>query len=163
QLFREAAKRGDRPALKRRSGKEWETISWKAYYTASHRVGNGLVKLGIAPGDRVAILSNSRVEWCYCDMAVSCLAACVVPIYQSVKDDEVHYIMSDSAARFLFVEDLDQLKKAQLARKRGLPGLEKIIIFDATDTEKTKKADVSMELTITLDELLELGEGADPA
>ena len=161
QLFREAAKRGDRPALKRRMGPSWEVISWKAYRVAAHRVANGLIKLGLAPGERVAILSNSRVEWCFCDMAVSCLAACVVPIYQNVKDDEGHYILSDSAARFVFVEDLDQVKKTQLARKRGLPGLEKIIVFDATDTEKTKRADVSFELVLTFDELLEKGEGVD--
>ncbi|MEZ0228763.1 MAG: long-chain fatty acid--CoA ligase [Planctomycetota bacterium] len=161
QLFREAAKRGDRPALKRRNGKEWETISWKGYYQAATRIANGLIKLGIQPGDRVGIMSNSRVEWCYADMAISGLASVVVPIYQSVRDDEAHYIMADSAARFLFVEDLDQLKKAQLARKRGLPGLEKIVVFDTTDTEKTKKADVSFEIALTLDELIEKGDGGD--
>jgi len=163
QLFREAAKRGDRPALKRRSGKEWETLSWKTYRTAAHRVANGLLKMGIEKGERVAILSNSRVEWCFCDMAVSGLAACVVPIYQSVKDDEVHYILQDSGARYIFVEDLDQLKKTQLAKKRGgLQALEKIFIFDSTDTEKTKKADVSFDGAMTFDELLEKGEGVDP-
>lgn len=162
-LFREAAKRGDRAALKRKNGKEWETITWKAYYQAAQRVANGLLKLGIAIGDRVGIMSNSRVEWCYCDMAISGLASVVVPIYQSVKDDEAHYVLADSAARFLFVEDLDQLKKAHLARKRGLPGLEKIVVFDAADTEKTKKADSSFEMTLTFDELLEKGEGMDGA
>src|SRR5438045_1706371 len=86
QLFREAARRGDRAALKRRSGAGWETISWKAYREAAHRVANGLIKLGIQKGDRVAILSNSRVEWVYCDMAVSGLSAVIVPIYQSVRD-----------------------------------------------------------------------------
>jgi long-chain acyl-CoA synthetase len=161
QLFREAAKRGDRAALRRRMGTEWETISWKAYRHACLRVANGLLRLGLEKGERVAVLSNSRVEWCFCDLAVSGLAAVIVPIYQNVKDDEVHYILSDSAARFIFVEDLEQLKKTQLARKRGLPSLEKIVVFDATDTEKTKRADVSFENTLTLDELLEKGEGMD--
>src|SRR5262245_59762568 len=64
-----AARWGDKVALKRKlSPGRWEEISWRAYREISRKVGLGLIALGLAPGERVGILSNSRVEWVYADM-----------------------------------------------------------------------------------------------
>jgi long-chain acyl-CoA synthetase len=167
-IFRETAKLGDKPALRRKVGDTWQDISWKGYRAAAHRVANGLLKLGLEPGERVAIISQSRVEWVFTDLAVTGSAAIVVPIYQSVRDDEVGYILHDSGARYVFVEDLDQWKKVLLARRRpefgGLPKLDKAIIFDTQDTERTRRADAPFEnFVLTFDELIEKGEGTDPS
>src|SRR5690349_17584889 len=90
-LFKDVvARQGDRPALRRKLAPgKWEDIGWRAYRESARKTGLGLVSLGLKTGDRVAILSNSRVEWVYADLGILGVAGVAVPIYQSVKEDEV--------------------------------------------------------------------------
>ena len=101
----------------------------------------GLLELGVAPGDRVAILSENRPEWAIADYA--CLAArCTdVPIYPTLPAKQAEYILRDSAAVAVLVSTPAQLEKLLAIRER-LPALRHIIAFDA-DGAARGRADVS--------------------
>ena len=86
----------------------------------------GLMDLGIAKGDKVAILANTRPEWTYFDFAALTAGATVVPIYQTNSPDECRYVLENSDARAVIVEDDEQLEKIRTVRAR-CPQLEHVI------------------------------------
>ena len=168
-LAHAAQRRGEKLALRRKTGAgTWEDITWARYRETARQLGLGLMSLGLKAGDRVAILANSRVEWVYADMAVLGAGGVAVPIYQNVREDEAGYIIHDAGARFVFVEDLDQLQKIAKARALpecgGLAGLERAVCFDLADTKKTKRADISLAdgFVLSLAEVLEKGKAEAP-
>jgi long-chain acyl-CoA synthetase len=119
-----------RPALRHRVGTEWEITSWAEYGQTVDRVGAGLVALGVAPDDRVGILSSNRLEWHMGDLATMFTRAVTVPVYPTSSADQVTYMLDHSEARVCFVEGREQLAKV-LELRDALPHLERVITFDA--------------------------------
>lgn len=88
----------------------------------------GLKAVGVAPGDRVAILSSTRYEWTLADLAILSIGAVTVPIYPSSTPDQVAYILENSGATAVFLEDRSQLAKVTGARRR-LKALKTLILI----------------------------------
>ena len=116
-------------ALRRKRNGRWESIRHEELARRVHAVYAALRGLGLAGGDRVAILSENRPEWAITDYA--CLAArCTdVPVYPTLPANQVSYILRDSGCRVLFCSNREQLDKVRSIRHE-LPGLEHIIVFD---------------------------------
>ncbi len=95
---------------------EWISHTWKDLRKMVDETAAALAKEGVERGDRVAILANSRMEWCVVDLANFTLGAVTVPVYQSNLPDEVEYILDHSGAKIVFVEDGEQLSKVQQIR-----------------------------------------------
>ena len=89
----------------------------------------GLEGVGVEPGDRVAILSNSRPEWTIIDLATLTTGAVSVPVYATLPSGQVGYILADSGARVVVVEDESQAAKVREERHR-LPKFETMIVID---------------------------------
>ncbi len=100
-----------RPALRRVVEEEWQALTWREWFHASERVAAGLVTLGVEPGDRVALLSETRAEWLICDVAIMMAGAVTVPVYPSLSADLTHQILQDSGARVAIAGDPSQLDK----------------------------------------------------
>jgi long-chain acyl-CoA synthetase len=83
----------------------------------------------IAPGDRVAIMSESRPEWVFCDLAILLAGGITVPIYPTLSAAQARYILQDCGARVLIVSDAAQAAKAQEVRHL-LPALELVVVID---------------------------------
>ncbi|MEA2143697.1 MAG: long-chain acyl-CoA synthetase [Solirubrobacteraceae bacterium] len=147
-----ARKFGDTPALMHKVGDEWNRVSYTDFGKAIAQTGLGLIDLGIEPGDKVAILSNSRPEWVYANFAILASGAASVAIYQTNSPEECHYVLSHSEAKAVFVEDESQLAKIREVEK-DLPELEHIVIFDAAGADTGD--------ALTLDELRERGAARD--
>jgi long-chain acyl-CoA synthetase len=130
----------------------WKAYTWGEYGARAKAVGMGLIALGLMPGDRVAILSDNNKEWLFCDLGVLCAAGISTGIYPTDSPAQVEYLVSDCNARFLFVEDEEQLDKILAVRERT-PGLQKIIVFDMEGLRDLKDPQV-----MPLDELYALGE-----
>ena len=105
----------------------------------------GLMDLGIEKGDKVAILSNTRPEWTYFDFAALSAGATVVPIYQTNSPEECQYVLENSDAVAVVVEDDEQLEKIRRVRDR-CPKLEHVIRMTGSSGD-----------TISLAELAERG------
>jgi long-chain acyl-CoA synthetase len=120
----------DRPvALRHKQGERWLPISYAELLERVHAVSAGLLDLGIAPGDRVALLSENRPEWAITDYA--CLAArCAdVPVYPSLPAKQIEYILRDAGAVAVCVSTRIQLDKI-LEIRGSLPQLRQVIAFD---------------------------------
>jgi long-chain acyl-CoA synthetase len=94
----------------------------------------GLIDLGIEKGDKVAILSNTRAEWTYFDFAALTAGATVVPIYQTNSAEECHYVLENSDARAVIVEDDEQMAKVREVRDR-CPMLEHVIRIEGDSSD----------------------------
>jgi len=138
----------DRLAVEKKQDGRWESATWTQYYDRSRAVGLGLTALGVEKGDRVALLSENRLEWLYTDMGTLGIGACLVPIYTTLTADEVAYIVDNAAAKILVVEDLVQVEKA-LAAANQCPALKTIVAMDA--------GDASDDRLISFSRLMEMG------
>ncbi|HJQ26539.1 MAG TPA: long-chain fatty acid--CoA ligase [Blastocatellia bacterium] len=109
-------------------GDAWQSLSFGEVARRVREVALGLVRHGIRRGDRVAIWSENRPEWNIADLATLAVGAVDVPIYTTQSLDQVEYILSDSAARAIFVSApfLDKV----LELKPRLASLEHIFVFD---------------------------------
>lgn len=130
QVFENRAKKyGSRIAIEKKLKGKWESSSWEDYYKRAAYVGLALYDMGLKKGDKVSLLSENRLEWLYTDMGVLGAGGCIVPIYPTLIDEEVEYIVSHSESKFMVVENNQQLQKGLYTAKR-YPGLQKIIVVD---------------------------------
>ncbi len=125
-----AAKYGSAPAVMfKGSSGDWETRSFTEVAETVRTLSLGLMDLGVAKGDKVSILGNTRPEWTYADFAALTAGAVVVPIYQTNSPDECHYVLENSDSKVVIVEDAEQLAKVQSVRAR-LPELEHVVLIE---------------------------------
>ncbi len=129
-LFPEAVrKHGPKRAVfyKSDSG-EWVSKTYTEVGEIVRKLSLGLIELGIEKGDKVAILSNTRPEWTYFDFAALSAGATVVPIYQTNSPEECQYVLENSDAVAVIVEDDEQLEKIRRVRDQ-CPKLEHVILM----------------------------------
>src|SRR6266540_3635588 len=89
-------------------------IGWFTWAEAERRVtaiAAGLIGLGVAPEDRVAILCSTRVEWILADFGVMCAGAATTAIYPTTEPDEAVFIVRDSGSTVLIAENAEQTAK----------------------------------------------------
>jgi long-chain acyl-CoA synthetase len=143
-----AERHADLPAVtyKDESG-QWVSKTYSEVGDIVRRLALGLIELGIEKGDKVSILANTRPEWTYFDFAALSVGATVVPIYQTNSPDECQYVLENSDAKAVIVEDDEQLAKIEAVRER-LPKLEQVIRMEGSGGG-----------AISMDELIEAGSG----
>ncbi len=97
-------------------------------------------------GDRVAILSENRLEWALTDLAALCLGAVDVPIYPTVLADTIEYILKDCEPVAVFVSNAEQAAKIKEIRSQ-IPFVRDVITYD----------DVHMPDMMSLSKLMQIG------
>jgi long-chain acyl-CoA synthetase len=102
---------GDKLAFKYKAAGAWVDVSWRQVDAEVREVASGLMSLGVAPGDRVCVLAQTRYEWMLADVGGLLAGAAVVPIYPSSTPDQCAYIVADCGARVVIAEDAAQLEK----------------------------------------------------
>jgi long-chain acyl-CoA synthetase len=102
--------------------------STEAFVERVRAIGLALEDMGMEPGDRVAIMSETRQEWVLTDMGIVTARLVTVPIYPTISGQQARFILQDSGARGLFVSDATQAEKI-LAVRHLLPELEFIAVF----------------------------------
>jgi long-chain acyl-CoA synthetase len=108
----------------------WHSFSSQQMIEHAHHTALGLYSLGIRKGDRVALLSDSRVEWVLADQGCIFAGAITVPVYPTLTPPQVSYILQDSGARLLFIstrEKYDEIKSVLLE----CAAIEYVVLFDA--------------------------------
>jgi long-chain acyl-CoA synthetase len=103
--------------------------STREWFDSLRDLALGLESLGLAAGDRVVIMSESRPEWLIADLAILTLGAVTVPVYSTLAAGQARYIVHDAGARVAFVSTAEQLDKLQSVRHQ-LPALEAVVVFD---------------------------------
>ncbi len=129
QFEQRVSESGDAVALRYHADGAWQDVSFAEWLRTSTLLAAGLVHLGVETGDRVAILSSTRIEWVYADQAVLLSGGVVVPVYETMRPRQARIIIDDSGASVVFVEDPVQLEKL-LRVLPELPHVRWVIYFD---------------------------------
>jgi long-chain acyl-CoA synthetase len=94
----------DRPLAAVREGDGFADVTAGDFYARVRSLAKGLMASGVEPGDRVALMSHTRLEWMQLDYAILATGAVTVPIYETSSTEQVEWILSDSGARLAVVE-----------------------------------------------------------
>ena len=124
-----AQRHGDRPALRFKVDGEWREQSYSDLAEEAHDLALGLVDLGIAPGERVCVLANTKREWTTVSLATWSAGAVVVPIYPTNSPEECEWVAGNSGATAVVCEDEAQLDKIRAVGER-LPDLQTRVLVD---------------------------------
>jgi len=135
---------GDRPAHQFKQSADWKTITWREVGDVVREVALGLLALGRGKGDAVALLSTSRAEWVQADFAIFSAGCVTVPVYPTYPPDLIAYVVNDSGAKTIIVEDPGQLSKVLEARDKT-PGLEQIVVITGYDAPQPPKMIMTWE------------------
>jgi long-chain acyl-CoA synthetase len=106
----------------------WHAVSSRQYYSYVVATAQALKQWGLRKGDRVAILSENRLEWMIADFACVTSGIIDVPIYTTLTAEQTSYLLQNSGARVIFVSSIEQLRKVQSIQSRT--NLEKIVVMD---------------------------------
>ena len=125
-FFRQAAKYGDRPFLHfRKATGPWQAASWSDMRRDILAIASALIDSGVKPGETVVIISENRLEWIYCDLAIQAVGGITVPIYPNMSPEAAQFVAADSAATFAIAGD------SKLAAKLPVQGrLRKLVLID---------------------------------
>ncbi len=147
------AKHKKEDALRYKKDNAWHSISSEEWLRRARHIALGLHELGIAHGDRVALLSGNRAEWFLVDSALQILGAVNVPLYANLMPSQISYIVNDSEAKAFVVAGSDQHKKVAEIRNE-LTTVEHFVKLDKSaelegvmleDVEKKGKAKAAAE------------------
>lgn len=104
--------KGDYDFLNGKVWGKWNKISNTEFQNQINLVSNSLINLGIRKGSRVAIMSSNRIEWNICDFAIMQLGAYQIPLYPTLGENDIKFILNDAEISILFVADKVLFEKA---------------------------------------------------
>jgi len=111
----------------------WEKISTKHFVDQGNKLSRGLLQLGIAPGDKIGLVStNNRTEWCIADLGISQLGVVTVPVYPTISVEDYIYIFNNAEIKYCFVSDKDLYEKLMQV-KPEVPSLVGVFTFDEVE------------------------------
>ncbi|WP_234195581.1 AMP-dependent synthetase/ligase [Pseudacidovorax sp. NFM-22] len=127
-----ARERGDQVALREKDRGIWRARTWADYHRQARRFALGLMRLGLARGDRIVIAAEGVPEWFYADLGAQMLGVQVVGIYPTNPWPELQYIARHCKARLAITGDQEQTDKVLDAQAQGdgLPELQHLFCVD---------------------------------
>jgi long-chain acyl-CoA synthetase len=140
---------GERPAQRYKRDEAWQDLNYAELRDIIREIALGLVTLGVRPGDRVCVLSETRPEWVQVEFGIAAAGAVVVPIYPSSSSEECEWVIGDSGAVAVIFENAAQLAKVEHIRAR-LPEFRHAIVVDPVGAE-----------AVSLDQLRVWGRAGD--
>ncbi len=110
----------------------WTGISTQKFIDIVNETSRGLISLGIQPKDKIAVVSNNRVEWNIMDIAIQQVGAIVVPVYPNISANDYKYIFNDAEIRLCTVGS-KELYDTINSLKAEIPSLKNLYSFDEID------------------------------
>jgi long-chain acyl-CoA synthetase len=114
-------------------GAGWKSLTWRETEERVRAIALGLLSLGLAPEDRCAILSSTRIEWVLADYGILCAGGATTTIYPSSPPEDCAFILSDSGSAVCFAENDEQVAKLAACRAQ-LPALRRVVVLDGRAT-----------------------------
>ncbi|MEW2922430.1 long-chain fatty acid--CoA ligase [Muricauda sp. ANG21] len=117
-------------ALVTKKDGQWVATSTKEYLDKANAVSRGLLRMGVQPNDKIAVISmTNRTEWNIVDIGILQLGAQNVPIYPTISEDDYEYILNHSEAKYCFVSCEEVMEKV-LSISSNLKKLNEVYSFD---------------------------------
>jgi long-chain acyl-CoA synthetase len=114
--------------LMRHGPGQWYPVSHGTVRERTRRIALGLAELGVGRGDRVAIISENRLEWALADWACLTSGVTDVPIYATLPAEQIPYLLTDSGSVAIFASASQAAKIASI--RSQAPALRHLIVFD---------------------------------
>ncbi|WP_299390389.1 long-chain fatty acid--CoA ligase [uncultured Gelidibacter sp.] len=115
---------------------EWKSISSKEYVEKANAISRGLLRLGIQPNDKIAVIStNNRTEWHVLDIGILQIGAQNTPIYPTISEQDYEYILNHSESVICFVSDAEVMAKVNAIKDNTK--LRAVYTFDDVKGEKS--------------------------
>lgn len=109
---------------------EWQKISSGEYINMANKLSRGILKLGIKPGDKIAMITTAtRTEWAVTDLGLLQIGVVTVPVYPTISAEDYEYIFNTAEVKYCFVSDRGLLDKVNAA-KPNIPTLQGVFSFD---------------------------------
>ncbi|WDA42850.1 AMP-dependent synthetase/ligase [Erythrobacter sp. BLCC-B19] len=102
-FLKRADEKGDAPFLGHKTGGQWVTQTWRSAAEHVCLIAEALRAMGLKDGDRVALVSENRPEWCIADLAIMAAGCITVPTYTTNTRRDHAHILDNSGARAVFV------------------------------------------------------------
>jgi long-chain acyl-CoA synthetase len=154
ELFLVAAGHRRADCLQHKVGGKYVPISTDELVARVQRLAYALQQLGVARGDRVALMADNGPHWPTVDFATLCMGGVLVPVYPTLLPEGAAYIVQDSGAKVLFVQGRERLQ-GLLALRADMPSLQHVVLIEEGAT--------AGDGYTTLAEVLERGAAADRA
>jgi long-chain acyl-CoA synthetase len=132
EIFFAIVERKEHPVMLTREASQWVPVSSRQFYRDVAGIARALRQWGLTKSDRLAILSENRLEWAVADFASLLLGVVVVPIYSTLTAEQTAYILRDSGARVVVVSTEKQLKKVLSIKNQT--AVEKVVVMDPVET-----------------------------
>ncbi len=134
-LQRNAQQFADKPAFREKEFGIWQTWTWKEVQREVDSFALGLINLGVNEGDFIAIIGSNRPQLYWSMVAAQSVGAVPVPLYQDSAAEEMAYVLDHCGARFIIVEDQEQVDKVIEVQDR-LHQFEHMIYLDPRGLRK---------------------------
>ena len=108
---------------------QWVSIDWTETRSRVDAYAAGLLALGLEPEQRVAIVSNTRIEWILADYAINCAGGATTTIYPNTQGRDFAHIVTDSGSVILVAENDEQLAKLDSSAEAEAQ-VRHVILFD---------------------------------
>ncbi|WP_339656164.1 long-chain fatty acid--CoA ligase [uncultured Maribacter sp.] len=132
-------------ALVTKKDGKWISTSTQEYIDKANAISRGLLRLGIKPNDKIAVISlTNRTEWNILDIGILQIGAQNVPIYPTISEEEYEYVLNHSEAQYCFVSCTEVLNKVNII-KENVKSLKAVYSFN------------EIENCLNWQEVLELG------
>ena len=128
-LLRNAAQFGARPAFRHKDLGIWQTWTWAEVAALVRAYAAGLHRLGLQPGDTIAVVGSNRPKLYWTMMAAQALRAIPVPVYSDAVADELAFVLAHAEAKFVAAQDQEQVDKILSVSDR-LSHLNRIVYDD---------------------------------
>jgi long-chain acyl-CoA synthetase len=102
-------------------------LTWRQVAERAKAIAAGLHGLGVHAEDRVAILSNTRIEWVLADLGVMCAGGATTTVYPTTEPEDAAYVIRDSGSKVLVAENAEQAAKIADVE---LPDLTAVVLID---------------------------------
>ncbi|HEX2783764.1 MAG TPA: long-chain fatty acid--CoA ligase, partial [Ilumatobacteraceae bacterium] len=126
-----------------RDGEQFTDVTVKDLFETVRRVAKGFVASGVAPGDRVALMSHTRLDWIILDFAILAAGGVTVPIYDTSSVDQIRWIVADSGAVMLVVETPSMLADFDRVRSE-VPGCPEVLVIDSGALDELERRGVAV-------------------
>ncbi|MFN8555539.1 MAG: long-chain fatty acid--CoA ligase [Candidatus Obscuribacterales bacterium] len=161
RFFERAQKMGDRVGVRYKEQKSpYKGLSWTDYASLVRDMAFGLAALGVDSGSSVAIFSANSIYWVAADIATICNGGISVPIYPTSSQSDIQYILENSEAQIVFVQNEELCRKVVATKKEAI---NKIVLLNKP---QKSLAELTQELGLPADQstlasvedILELGK-----
>ena len=108
---------------------EWKGISTLDFINRVNNISKGLIANGVQPNDKVALISENRLEWNLVDFAIQQIGAVVVAIYPNISDNDYEFILNNAEIKLCLVSN-DSLYQRLLGIKDKIPTVNEVYTFN---------------------------------